>query len=71
MNSLLNLNDFDLIENFENIVIETIDLDEDKDEFNIDLNIEIDVPEYLSELELQQKGTGEEKMDLLSSQILT
>ena len=50
MEDLLLLDDFDLIENFENILLENVDFDQNNEEINIGLNIEIDVPEYLSDM---------------------
>ena len=54
MNDLLNNDDadlignFDLLENFENLLVDNIYLD--GDELNIDLNVNIDLPDYLQNL---------------------
>ena len=62
---LLNSNDLDLLENIENLLVDNIMIDGDM--LNIDLNINIDLPEYLTD---HPKGRLQSSIDQLSKQII-
>jgi len=56
LNAALNIDDSNLLENFENLDVDNIFLEGDI--LNLDVNLKIDVPDYLENAELKNPGNG-------------